>query len=136
MAKKPAPVLQTAPEEAPVDVPPIKADNPILALLKDAAFWAVLTLLLLTPVAGFKTFARGGRYQFDNNMDVVLGIAVFVFLGRILLNLTIWRKPKTATARAASGTVFDKRWAQTARKFLVPAMLMLAVTYPFLSIWA
>jgi branched-chain amino acid transport system permease protein len=135
MAKTPAPVQQTAPEEAPVDVPPIKAANPVLALLKDAAFWGVLALVLLTPVAGFKTVARGGRYQFDNNMDVVIGIAVFVFFGRILLNLTIWRKPKTATARAASGTVLDRGWAKAAHKLIVPLMLLLAITYPFLSVW-
>jgi branched-chain amino acid transport system permease protein len=123
------------PPEAPVEKPPVKADHPALALLKDAAFWAVLALVLLIPVAGFKTYAHGGRYVFNNNMDVVLGLAAAVFVGRIVLNLTIWRKPKTATARAASGTVLDKSWTTTARKFVVPAMLLIAVTWPFLSIW-
>ena len=126
----PAPV-----EEAPVEAPVIAAPHPAIALLKDAAFWGFLTLALMTPVVGFKTVARGNRYVFDNNMDVVFGIAAVVFIGRIILNLTIWRKPKTATARAAAGTVLDKSWATTARRFLVPVMVAVALSYPFLAIW-
>ena len=119
--------VQTPPEEAPAEPSPIQQPHPAIALLKDAALWAVITFILMLPVVGFKTVARGGRYQFDGiantwfdipifRMDVVLGIAVFVFFGRILLNLTIWRKPKTATARAASGRPWPARIAWRRRQ--------------------
>ncbi len=128
--------VQTPPGAAPVEPSPVRQPHPAIALLKDAAMWAAVTFILTFPIVGFKTVARGGRYVFDNNVDVVLGLTAFVFLGRILLNLTIWRKPKTATARAASGTVLDTGWAAKARRLLVPVMLVVAVTYPFLAVWA
>ncbi len=127
--------VQAPVEEAPVEAPVIAAPHPAIALLKDAAFWAILTLALMTPVVGFKTVARGNRYVFENNMEVVFGIAAVVFIGRIILNLTIWRKPTSATARAATGTVLDTSWARTARRFLVPIMVVIALGYPFLAIW-
>ncbi len=127
--------VQPSASEAPVETPPVKTAHPAIALLKDAAFWAVLAFALLTPVAGFQTVARGGRYQFLNHMDVVLGLVAFVFLGRIFLNLTIWREAKPATARAAAGSIFDRPWMTHLKRVFVPAMLVLAVSYPFLSIW-
>ncbi len=128
--------VQPAPAaEAPVETPPAKAPHPARALLKDAGLWALLTFALMTPVVGFKTVARGNRYEFDNNMDVVLGFTVLVFLGRILLNLTIWSKPKTATARAASGSVFDSPTAVRLKQFIRPLLILIALSYPFLAIW-
>jgi len=135
MAGKKVASLQPSPEEAPAEVPPVMQAHPAIALLKDAAFWAVLAFALLTPVAGFQTVARGGRYQFLNHMDVVLGLVAAVFFGRILLNLTIWRKASPASVRAARGTIFDKPWMAHLKRVVVPLMLILAVTYPFLSIW-
>jgi len=128
-------VQPAAPEEAPLETPVVKSAHPAVALLKDASFWALLTFALMTPVAGFKTVARGGRYVFENHMDVVIGFTILVFVGRILLNLTIWRKPKTATARAAAGTVFDSPAAVQIKKLVRPVLVLLALSYPFLTVW-
>ncbi|MGQ4273195.1 high-affinity branched-chain amino acid ABC transporter permease LivM [Terrihabitans sp. B22-R8] len=127
--------IQTAPEEAPVAPSPVQSRHPTVSLLIDAAIWGLITLLLTGPIIGLKTVAQGGRYQLEQHWGVVFVFAAIVFFGRIFLNITIWRKPKTATARAASGTALDSPVARQLRRYLVPVMVLLAIGYPFLSVW-
>ena len=92
--------------------------------------------MLTAPLVGLKTIPLGGRYGFEQRWGVVFALGAIVFFGRILLNLTIWREPKGAEARAASGTILESRTALALRKLLMPLMVLLAITYPFLTIWA
>ncbi|MDX6805636.1 high-affinity branched-chain amino acid ABC transporter permease LivM [Terrihabitans rhizophilus] len=127
--------VQTAPEEAPVAPSPVKQPHPAFALIKDAAIWGAITVLLTGPIIGLKTVAVGGRYVFEPHWGVVFSLAAIVFFGRIFLNLTIWRNPTNASTRAAKGTALDTPAARAGRKALVPLMILVAIGFPFLSIW-
>jgi branched-chain amino acid transport system permease protein len=127
--------VQAPAEEAPADPTPVQSRHPAVALITDAAIWGVITLLLTGPIVGMKTVAQGGRYQIEQNWGVVAAFVAIVFFGRIVLNLTVWRKPTTATARAASGTALDSPAGRQVRRSLVPVMVLLAIGFPFLAVW-
>ncbi|MFC5069293.1 high-affinity branched-chain amino acid ABC transporter permease LivM [Flaviflagellibacter deserti] len=121
--------------DEPVETSPAKDPHPAAALLKDAAIWGLITLATTAPIVGLQTVAQGGRYQFNERWGTVLALAAIVFFGRIFLNLTIWREARSPKARAAAGTILETKTALNLRKYLVPAMVLIALTYPFLSVW-
>ncbi|MCK0198820.1 high-affinity branched-chain amino acid ABC transporter permease LivM [Ancylobacter sp. 6x-1] len=103
--------------------------------LKDAFFAGLITLGLIGPLVGFQTVA------IDTGAGSVLGLAYrpvtvaimvgIVFIGRLILNLTIWSPNRVAKTRSGP-TVFD-RIGTAAGPAVKPLLLAFAIGFPFLA---
>ena len=105
--------------------------NSLGASLKDAGVAALITLALFGPLVGLKTeVTTGGLFLTQRWGDVAIAVAV-VFVGRLLLNLLVFKtdKPLTRTIAAAlpSGAGLGKVGAVVG-----PALLGVSIALPFI----
>ncbi|MEZ5839521.1 MAG: high-affinity branched-chain amino acid ABC transporter permease LivM [Hyphomicrobiales bacterium] len=111
---------------------PVPSSDRFAASLKDAAIAGAIALGLFGPFIGLRTTADSGGLGINTRWGA-LAIAVgVVFLGRLLLNLFVWKTDDPITGRIA-------RMMPTARaggvlgKFFPPAMLAVAFLLPFIT---
>src|SRR5262249_4602571 len=77
--------------------PPFKQDeralgNRIVASVKDSVVAAIVTLLLAGPLVGLQTVpGAGSRLAINQRWEIVAGIVIVIFAGRLALNLFVWR---------------------------------------------
>jgi len=105
--------------------------NSLGASLKDAGVAALIALALFGPLVGLKTeVTTGGLFLTQRWGDVAIAVAV-VFVGRLLLNLLVFKtdKPLTRTIAAAlpSGAGLGKVGAVVG-----PALLGVSIALPFI----
>ncbi|MDR4307970.1 high-affinity branched-chain amino acid ABC transporter permease LivM [Chelatococcus sambhunathii] len=99
------------------------------AALKDAAIAALITLGLAAPIMGLVTVQSLGKVQLEPHwMRVVLAVAV-VFVGRLVLNLTLWAPKAGKSAPLITPQV--EAQLKTVTRYAAPVALAVAVLLPF-----
>lgn len=101
-----------------------------LPALRDAALWAVVTVLVVGPVAGLGTLARGGTYVFEQRWGLVAILAAIVFAVRLAIGAVGTRAPARAPGWRERLT---ERLAGTSGA-VGPTFVALALLYPFIAI--
>ncbi|MGJ3262174.1 MAG: DUF3382 domain-containing protein, partial [Salinarimonas sp.] len=99
-------------------------------VLKDAVFSAIIALGLFGVIMGLKTEQAPGGLVLEQNWERVIWAVGIVFVGRLVLNLTIWRRP---------GGKIDDLMPVGLRKYsgfvgtaIGAALILVALTLPFL----
>jgi branched-chain amino acid transport system permease protein len=97
--------------------------------LRDAGVAALITLGLAAPMLGLVTVTTPEGLKLDPHWPRVAIAVAIVFVGRLILNLTIW-KP----GRAPKTLVKPKLEARLSKlaKLLAPAAVLFAIALPFL----
>jgi branched-chain amino acid transport system permease protein len=95
--------------------------------VKDAAVAALIAFVLAAPLLGLKTVASADGLGLKNRWHLVAWAVGIVFAGRLLLRYFLWR-PDRLPARPAPARAV----AAQAGKLLGPALLLVALTWPFL----
>lgn len=99
-------------------------------IAKDLAGAGIITFLLLTPIVFYKTIMNQGTLLLDTRLTLVLGLTAAVVVGRLLLHLFVWqRAPRAGAAKAVAPAATD--WRDTAVKWIVPVLLLIAVLLPW-----
>jgi branched-chain amino acid transport system permease protein len=102
----------------------------LAAALRDAVVTALIALGLALPMMGLVTVQDAGSLGLEPHWPRVAIAVAVVFVGRFLLNLTLWRpgvrKPKTVVSPR-----MEARLMKLAR-YLAPAAIALAIALPFL----
>ena len=74
-----------------------RTEHSVAASFKDAAIAAVIALALFGPLVGLRTeVTTGGLFLSQRWGDVAVAVAV-VFVGRLLLNLFVFKTDRPAT---------------------------------------
>jgi len=108
--------------------------------LKDAGLAAFVALVLAVPIMGLRTTSLpgGGGLVVVPDIPLVIGAVIVVFVGRLLLDLFVWRK----IVRVPIGEKWYRRaggrpiahHADRFGKAFGPALLAFAVALPFLPV--
>ncbi|MFC7051652.1 high-affinity branched-chain amino acid ABC transporter permease LivM [Hansschlegelia quercus] len=97
--------------------------------LRDAGVAGLITLGLAAPMLGLVTVTKPEGLKLDPHWPRVAVAVAIVFVGRLILNLTIWkpgRPPKTLVKPK-----LEARLSKLA-KLLAPAAILFAIALPFL----
>lgn len=108
----------------------VSAPSPFAEALKNAAITALIALGLAAPMMGLVTVQTGGDLGLEPHWPRVAVAVALVFVGRLILNLTIWRPGRVKKVATISPRT-ERLLAKTA-KLLAPAAVLLAVALPFL----
>ncbi len=103
-------------------------------LLKDLAVTAFLAAAIFGTTLGFKTQTAVGGLTIEPNLMLGGGSILVVVVVRLLLWLTLWRKPVNERQPIISDDL-KKSVATTMApfgKFFLPSMLIIALIWPFL----
>ena len=106
------------------------APSPFAEAFKNAAVTALIALGLAAPMMGLVTVQVGGNLGLEPHWPRVAIAVAVVFVGRLILNLTIWRPGRVKKATAISPKT-ERLLSKTA-KLLAPAAILFAVILPFL----
>jgi len=89
-------------EPPAVPAPPV--GDRLVASLKDSVLAAIITFALAAPLVGLETVAVGSssNLRLDTHWDSVAIAVVVVFVGRLFLNVFVWKAPHPVTARFAA----------------------------------
>src|SRR5690606_31375433 len=90
---------RTALAGEPPASPEKAAGNQLVASLRDAAIAGIIAFLLAAPLVGQKTIpGPGSRLTIEAHWQWVAIIVGVVFIGRLLLNLFVWKTEVPVTA--------------------------------------
>jgi len=112
------------------DNAPAKPGHPLAAALRDALITALVALGLAAPMMGLVTVQGPDGLRLDPHWQRVAIAVAVVFLGRLALNLTIWRPGARRSASFVPPRV-EATLAKLAR-WLAPLAIAIAVALPFL----
>ncbi|MEJ8574590.1 high-affinity branched-chain amino acid ABC transporter permease LivM [Microbaculum marinum] len=127
----------TSTADTPVSKPPERgfADS-----LKDAGLAALVALVLAAPIMGLRTFSDpgGGGLLIVTEWPLVIGAVIVVFVGRLLLDLFVWRRLVPMPIgqkwfRMPGGRPLAHH-AERLGGWFGPVALLIAVTLPFLPV--
>ncbi len=103
-------------------------------LLKDLVVTAILAAAIFGTTLGFQTVTASGGLTIETDAMLGLGAVALVVVVRLVLWLTLWRKPVNERQpfisdglKASVTTTFAP-----IGKFFLPTMLLLALVWPFL----
>jgi len=111
-----------------------KSENLFMESLKDAAAGGVIALALFGVLIGMKAEVAsglGGQLGIEYRWLAVAIAVAIVFVGRLLLNLFVW-KADTPITRTAKGAMPSLQPLAKLGKYAMPVFLILAVVLPFL----
>ncbi|MFC3692901.1 high-affinity branched-chain amino acid ABC transporter permease LivM [Chenggangzhangella methanolivorans] len=106
------------------------APSPFPEALKNAFVTALIALGLAAPMMGLVTVQVGGDLGLEPHCPRVAIAVALVFVGRLILNLTIWRPGRVKKVTAISPKT-ERLLSKTAR-YLAPAAVAFAIILPFL----
>jgi branched-chain amino acid transport system permease protein len=106
------------------------APSPFAEAFKNALVTALIALGLAAPMMGLVTVQVGGDLGLEPHWPRVAITVALVFVGRLILNLTIWRPGRVKKTVAISPKT-EKLLSKAAR-WLAPAAVAFAVILPFL----
>jgi branched-chain amino acid transport system permease protein len=104
--------------------------TPLAVAVKDAFLAALVALGLAAPLIGLKTVQASSGLILEHRWGVVAIGVVAVFLGRLLLNLTLWR-PGARKMASFAPKGLDAKFLKLS-KYIGPVAILLAVALPFL----
>ncbi|MBS7542702.1 high-affinity branched-chain amino acid ABC transporter permease LivM [Ancylobacter oerskovii] len=102
--------------------------------LKDAFLTGLIALGLLGPLVGFQTVIIDGALGLAYRPLVVAIMVGIIFVGRLILNLTVWSPNRAPKANAGSGPL--ARGALAIAPAFKPALLAFAVLFPAIAAFA
>ncbi|MBB4301751.1 branched-chain amino acid transport system permease protein [Rhodobium orientis] len=108
-------------------------ENRVIASLKDSLISAVIAFALFGPIVGLKTETEPGGLALSAHFGTVGVIVAIVFVGRLLLNLLVWKADRPIT-RGLSGLIPAQTSLGGFGKFVAPVALLFALIFPFLPI--
>ncbi|MDQ0509312.1 high-affinity branched-chain amino acid ABC transporter permease LivM [Ancylobacter amanitiformis] len=117
--------------------PPAKASpsSSVMAhAFKDAVITGLIALGLFTPLIGFETVIIDGALGLDYRPGTLAVMVGIIFVGRLLLNLTVWSPNRKPSVRSGP-TIFD-RAGTTIGPAVKPLLLAFAVGFPFIAAFA
>ena len=120
----------------PPNVPARRGEDRFAASIKDSIVGAIVAFALAGPLVGLRTVAgiETNLVLVPNWVAVAL-IVAFVFVGRILLNLFVWRAERPAPAARSAGRPIAAAPRFTVARLASPILLGLAVLIPILVIY-
>ncbi len=115
-----------------------KFNFPLAPSVKDAAIGAVISIAMFATMIGMKTDVAsglGGQLYVHYRWGIVAAAAVIVFVGRLILNLFVWKADRPVTSRIKDAFT-GMASVPGAGRFAMPVFLILAVALPFiLMMW-
>jgi branched-chain amino acid transport system permease protein len=110
-------------------------ENRLAASLKDSVIGALVAFALAGPIVGLRTVAGiTTTLEFAPQWMQVAGIVAVVFVGRLLLNLFVWKTDRPATEWIGKAFARAPR-VPIATNLTAPILLALAVLIPVLVIY-
>jgi branched-chain amino acid transport system permease protein len=122
--------VQTADTAAPA-APAAGSPSLLGHAFKDALITGLIALGLFGPLIGFETVIIDGALGLAYRPSLLAIMVGIVFVGRLLLNLTLWSPNRRPSTRSGP-SVFD-RIGTAVGPGVKPALLAFAVVFPFLS---
>ncbi|WP_421700485.1 high-affinity branched-chain amino acid ABC transporter permease LivM [Ancylobacter sp.] len=122
--------VQTADTAAPA-APAAGSPSLLGHAFKDALITGLIALGLFGPLIGFQTIVIDGALGLAYRPSLLAIMVGIIFVGRLLLNLTLWSPNRRPAARTGP-SVFD-RLGTAIGPGVKPALLAFAVAFPFLS---
>jgi branched-chain amino acid transport system permease protein len=107
-----------------------KAENEALSatdLIKDLAFTAIITFLLLTPIVAYESIMNQGSVILETRWLYVLLFTAITVIGRLLLHLFVWR-PTSFTSTPEQTTKLGQKLVVYGLAALAAVLLTLGVT--------
>jgi branched-chain amino acid transport system permease protein len=106
-------------------------ESRLAAAVKDAGLAALVTLALAVPIIGLKTESTQTGLVLLQRWPAVFIAAGIVFVGRLILNLTFWRRGGMgiATSKPAQSALAG---LASLGRFVGPVLLIAAITLPFI----
>lgn len=101
-------------------------------LIKDLIITALLSLAIFGPIVGLKTVSATGTLALQQRWDWVAYLVGATVAGRLLIHLYNMNKPQPSTAPAKQAAA-SAAPALEVGKYLGPAMLLIALSLPFLA---
>jgi branched-chain amino acid transport system permease protein len=111
------------------------ADKSLLRALKDAGFWALVSLGLFLPLIGFRTVQNiRNELTLETRWPLLFAVVALVTAGRLFQNLVIapWLERRRLAARVPAAA---PAWRSRLTGALAPAALGFALAYPALAVW-
>ncbi|QGZ34025.1 high-affinity branched-chain amino acid ABC transporter permease LivM [Stappia indica] len=102
--------------------------------VKDAAVGALVAFGLFAMLIGMKTDVSIGGLSIEYRWGAVAIAVAVVFVGRLALNLFVWKSEKPVTA-VLGGFVPSQEAASRFGHLITPALFVLAVVLPFLLMY-
>jgi branched-chain amino acid transport system permease protein len=109
-----------------------KAGGRIAASLKDAVIAAVISLAIAGPMMGLQTVTDIGGLAIVQRWPLVAATVAVVFVGRLLLNLFVW-KTKTPITGIFKGLKLGTGKTANLGRFIGPVLIIFAVLLPTFS---
>lgn len=112
----------------------VQTENRFVSAVKDLAAGGLIALALFSLMIGMKAevaSGMGGQLGIEYRWGAVAIAVAVVFVGRLLLNLFIWKADRPATS-VIGGMLPKASSFAGLGKFAMPVFLVLAVALPFL----
>lgn len=112
----------------------VQTENRFVSAVKDSAAGGLIALALFSLMIGMKAevaSGMGGQLGIEYRWGAVAIAVAVVFVGRLLLNLFIWKADRPATS-VIGGMLPKASSFAGLGKFAMPVFLVLAVALPFL----
>lgn len=116
----------------------VKSENAFMAAVKDAAVGGLIALALFALLIGMRADVEsglGGQLVIEYRWAAVAIAVAIVFVGRLLLNLFVWKADTPVTERVGGLLPKASSFAPLG-KYAMPIFLILAVALPFLLLSA
>lgn len=116
----------------------VKSENAFMAAAKDAAVGGLIALALFALLIGMRADVAsglGGQLVIEYRWAAVAIAVAIVFVGRLLLNLFVW-KADTPVTEKIEGILPKASTFAPLGKYAMPIFLILAVALPFLLLSA
>jgi branched-chain amino acid transport system permease protein len=119
--------------EPPMAEPVRRPENSLAVSLKDSLIGALVAFALAGPLVGMQTLpGAGSRLTINQRWMSVATVVAVVFVGRLILNLFVWKAEQPITRRI--GAVLAKRPSVPgASRLASPLLLFLAIAIPILT---
>jgi branched-chain amino acid transport system permease protein len=107
-----------------------------VAMVKDLAGTALITMLILTPIVSYKTVMNQGTLLLNTRWQLSLTLTALVVLVRLAMHLFVWRpKPAPTKAKAVTPAAVPA-WRSGIDTYFTRGLFAVALILPFFLMWA
>jgi branched-chain amino acid transport system permease protein len=109
--------------------------NLLAESIKDSIITSLIALVIVGPIVGLKTTSGGfGKLALEYHWMLVGVLVGIVFVGRLLLNLFVWKTKRPITGAFGAAFAGRKR-IFGAGKLMSPLLLLLAIAIPVATVY-